>query len=124
MVRPERALTPAKERMSLLPLRPAAERVSDAEHDEFGDADSLDQQEGAIGAEKAQCAFSLAPPVKRQRAGNNFDKPKIFVRSRGEERRVPPPGRDDNGESADKRSALKCAAAGRSSNEDYVSVHD
>jgi hypothetical protein len=43
----------------------AAERVSDAEHDNLGDGNGLDEQEGAIGAEDAQCAFGLAPPVKR-----------------------------------------------------------
>jgi hypothetical protein len=38
-----------------------AERVSDAEHDDFGNDDALDEQEGAIGAEDAQRAFNLAP---------------------------------------------------------------
>ena len=43
-------------------LRPAmAKRVSDAEHDDFGDDDALDEQEGAIGAEDPQRAFDLAP---------------------------------------------------------------
>jgi len=32
-------------------LPPAAERVSESEHDDFGDGDALDKQEGAIGAE-------------------------------------------------------------------------
>jgi hypothetical protein len=42
-------------------LRPAmAERVSDAEHDDFGDDDALDQQEGPIGAKDAQRALNLA----------------------------------------------------------------
>ena len=45
-----------------------AERVRDAEHDDFGDDDALDEQQGAIGAEDAQRAFSLAPPVERQLA--------------------------------------------------------
>ena len=107
----------------LLP-RAAAERVSESEHDDFGDRDALDEQEGAIGAEDPQRAFDLAPPVKRQFAGDDFDELKICVRSRREEGRVPPPGRDDNGESADERSALECAAAGRSPNEYQVSLHD
>ena len=98
-------------------LRPAAKRVSDAEHDDFGNGDGLDEQQGAIGAEDAQRAFGLAPPIKRQYAGDDFDEPKIFVRSRREERCVPPPGRDDNRESADECRALECAAAGRSPNQ-------
>ena len=55
-------------KMAVLPawdvclLRPAmAKRVSDAEHDDFGDDDALDEQEGAIGAEDPQRAFDLAP---------------------------------------------------------------
>src|SRR5712672_2470731 len=106
---------------ALLPA--AAERVSESEHDHFGDGDALDEQEGAIGAEDPQRAFDLAPPVKRQFAGDDFDELKICVCSRREEGRVPPPGRDDNGESADERSALECAAAGRSPDEYHVSVH-
>jgi hypothetical protein len=47
----------------------AAERVSESEHDDFGDGDALDEQEGAIGAEDPQRAFDLASPVKRQFAG-------------------------------------------------------
>src|SRR5215813_12625422 len=97
-------------------LRPAmAKWVSDAEHDDFGDDDALDEQEGAIGAEDPQRAFDLAPPVKRQFAGDDFDELKICVRRRREEGRVPPPGRDDNGESADERSALECAGCAANS---------
>src|SRR5205823_1713286 len=89
---------------AVLLLRPAAaEGVSDAEHDEFSDGDAFDKQEGAIGAEDPQRAFDLAPPVKRQFAGDDFDELKICVRSRREEGRVPPPSRDDNSESSDKR---------------------
>jgi hypothetical protein len=107
------------------PSSPAAtERLSDAEQDDFGDDDGLNEQEGAVGAEDSQRAFGLAPPVKRQSAGNNFDELKIFVRRRREEGCIPPPGRDDNNESADERHDLECAAAGRSPNEHYVSVHD
>jgi hypothetical protein len=62
--------------------------------------------------------------VKRQCAGDDFDELKIYVGSRSEEGCVPPSDRDDNGESNDKGSAFECAAAGHSSNEDYVSVHD
>src|SRR6202023_2500191 len=115
--------------MAVLPawdvlLRPAmAKRVSDAEHDDFGDDDALHEQEGAIGAEDAQRAFSLAPPVERQYAGYGFDELKILVRGCCEEGGVPPPGRDNNDESADKRSALERAAAGRFANEHHVSVH-
>ena len=76
----------------------AAERVSDSEHDDFGDGDALDEQEGAIGAEDPQRAFDLAPPVKRQFAGDDFDELKICVRSRREEGRAPPPGRDASAE--------------------------
>ena len=108
-----------------MPLLPAAaERVSESKHDDFGDGDALDQQEGAIGAEDPQRALDLAPPVKREFGGDDFDELKICVRSRREKGRVPPPGRDDNGESADERSALECAAAGRSPNEYHVSLHD
>jgi hypothetical protein len=32
-------------------LSPAAERVSESEHDAFGNGDALDEQEGTIGAE-------------------------------------------------------------------------
>jgi hypothetical protein len=32
----------------VLLLPPAAERVSESEHDDFGDGDALDEQEGAI----------------------------------------------------------------------------
>jgi len=39
----------------------AAERVSESEHDDFGDGDALDEQEGAIGAEDPQRAFDLLP---------------------------------------------------------------
>jgi hypothetical protein len=115
--------------MAVLPawdvlLRPAmAERVSDAEHDDFGDDDALDEQEGAIGAEDAQRAFNLAPPVERQYAGDGFDELKVLVRGCREKGGVPPPGSDDDNESADKRSALENAAAGRFTNEHYVSVH-
>lgn len=98
----------------LLLLPAAAERVSESEHDNFGDGDTLDEQEGAIGAEDSQRAFDLASPIKRQFAGDDFDELKICVRSRREEGRVPPPGRDDNGESADERSALERTAASRS----------
>jgi hypothetical protein len=108
----------------VLLLPPAAERVSESEHDGFGDGDALDEQEGAIGAEDPQRAFDLASPVKRQFAGDDFDELKISVRSRREKGRVPPPGRENNGESAYERSALECAAAGRSPNEYQVSLHD
>jgi hypothetical protein len=43
----------------LLPA--AAERVSESEHDEFGEGDALDEQEGAIGAEDPQRASTLLP---------------------------------------------------------------
>ena len=43
------------------PLPPAAERVSESEHDDFGDGDALDEQECAIGAENPQRAFDFAP---------------------------------------------------------------
>jgi hypothetical protein len=106
-------------------LRPApAEWVSDAEHDEFGDGDALDEQKGAIGAEDAQRALDLAPPLNRQYAGDCFDDPKVFVRSCCEEGGVPPPSPDDNQKSADQCSALESAVAGRSPHERYVSVHE
>ncbi len=62
-----------------------AERVSDAEHDDFGDDHALDEQEGAIGAEDAQRAFNLAPPVERQYAGDSFDELEVLVRGCREE---------------------------------------
>ena len=65
-------------------LTPAAERVSESEHDDFRDGDALDEQEGAIGAEDPERAFDLAPPVKRQFAGDDFDELKICVRGRRE----------------------------------------
>src|SRR5690242_13487276 len=99
---------PEPMRIQLLP-RADADRVSDAEQDAFGDGDALDQQEGAVSAEDPQSAFDLAPPAKRQYAGDDFDDPEIYVRSRSEEGCVPPPGRDDNGESTDERSAFECA---------------
>ena len=37
------------------------EGVSNAEHDDFGDGDALDEQEGAIGAKNPQRAFDFAP---------------------------------------------------------------
>ena len=86
-----------------------AEWVSDAEQDGFGYHDALDEQEGAIGAEDAQRAFDLASPIKRQRPGHSFDDLKIFVGRHGEKGGVPPPGRDDEGKSADERSALEGA---------------
>jgi hypothetical protein len=68
----------------------------------------------ARSAPKIRSALStLLPQVKRQFAGDDFDELKICVRSRREEGRVPPPGRDDNGESADEHSGLECAAAAR-----------
>jgi hypothetical protein len=108
----------------VLLLPRAAERVSESEHDGFGDGDALDEQEGAIGAEDPQRAFDLASPVKRQFSGDDFDELKISVRSRREKGRIPPPDRENNGESAYERSALECAAAGRSPNEYQVSLHD
>jgi hypothetical protein len=66
-------------------LPPAAKGVSDAEHDDFGDGDALDEQVGAIGAENPQSAFDLAPPVKRLFSGDDFYELKICVRSRREE---------------------------------------
>ena len=98
-------------------LRVASKRMSDAEHDDFGDGDGLDEQEGTIGAEDAQRALGLAPPVERQCTGDDFDEPEIFVRSRRKEGCVPPPGRHDNGESADECGALEYAVPGRSPNE-------
>jgi hypothetical protein len=77
----------------------------------------------ARSAPKMRSALSPCPPVKRQYAGNDFDQPKIFIRSRCEERCVPPGGDEDH-ESENERSALECAAAGRSSNKRDVSVHD
>src|SRR5260370_17267588 len=88
--------------------RPAvAKRVRDAEHDDFGDNNTLDEQEGAIGAEDAQRAFNLAPPVNRQDAGDGFDEPKILVRGCREKAAVPPPGPDDNQQCTYKRRAFK-----------------
>ena len=72
-----------------------AERISDAEHGDFGDDDAFDEQEGAIGAEDAQRVFNLAPPVERQYAGDSFDELKVLVRGCREEGGVPPPGRDN-----------------------------
>ena len=125
MVMPERLPTLWKVAYAVLLLPPPpAERVSKSEHDAFGDGDALDEQKGAIGAEDPQRAFDLAPPLKRQFAGDDFDELKICVRSRRVKGRVPPPSRDDNGESADERSALECAVAGRSPYEHHVSLHD
>jgi hypothetical protein len=124
MSKPFWCCSPASTPHAVLLLLPAAERVSESEHDAFGNGDALDEQEGAIGAEDPQRAFDLAPPVKRQFAGDDFDELKICVRGYREEGRVPPPGRDYNGERADERSALECAAAGRSPNEYHVSLHD
>jgi len=100
-----------------------AEWVSDAEQDGFGYHDALDEQEGAIGAEDAQRAFDLAPPIKRQRPGHSFDEMKVFVGRHGEKGGVPPPGRDDEGKSADERSALEGTEAGGSPREHEMSVH-
>jgi hypothetical protein len=100
----------------------AAERKSDAEHDEFGDG--LDQQQSTIGAEDAQCAFGLTPPVKRQQAGDDFNQLKIFVCSRRKKRRVRPPSGGYYGKTADECCALERAAACRSTNEPDVLVHD
>jgi hypothetical protein len=119
-----RRLSIEKSRIAVVLPSASAERVGESEHDDFGDGDALDKQERAIGAEDPQRAFDLAPPVKRQLAGDDFDELKICVRSRRKEGRVPPPGRDDNGESADECSALECAAAGRSPNQYHVSLHD
>lgn len=110
----------------LLPffLQPAtAERMSDAEQDHFGQDDGLDEQEGTVGAENSQRAFSLTPPIKRQSGGDDFDEPKVFVRSGREEGCVPPPSRNDNCKGAAERRALECAAAGGSPDEDQVPVH-
>ena len=72
----------------------------------------------ARSAPKIRSALStLLPQSNGNFAGDDFDELKICVRSRREEGRVPPPGRDDNGESADERSALECAASGCSPNE-------
>src|ERR1700693_3085485 len=101
----------------------AAKRVRDAEHDDFGDNDTLDEQEGAIGAKDAQRAFNLASPVNRQDAGDDFDEPKVLVRGCREEGSVPPPRPDDNQEGANKRSTFENAVAGRFANERDVSVH-
>src|SRR5438045_9566472 len=99
MVTPERLPTLWKVAHAVLLLpSAAAERVSESEHDDFGDGDALDEQEGAIGAEDPQRALDLAPKVKRQFAGDDFDELKICVRSRREEGRAPPPGRDASAE--------------------------
>src|ERR1700680_2995748 len=104
--------------------RPAvAKRVRDAEQEDFGDNNTLDEQEGAIRAEDAQRAFNLAPPVNRQDRGDGFDEPKFLVRSCREEGGVPPPGPDDNQGGTNKRSAFENAVAGRFGNERHVSVH-
>ena len=91
--------------------------MSDAEHDDFGNDDALDEQEGAIGAENAQRAFNLAPPVEWQYAGDGFDELKVLVRGCREERGVPPPGCYNDDKSADKRCTLERAAAGRFADE-------
>src|SRR5262249_3489418 len=91
----------------------AGEKMGDAQHNNLRYRNRLDKQEGAIGTEDPRCAFGLTPPVKRQRTGADFDEPKIFVRSRRQERCVPPPGSDDNRESADERRALESATASR-----------
>src|SRR5215472_7713144 len=78
----------------------------------------------ARSAPKIRSALStLAPPVKWQFAGDDFDELKICVRSRREDGRVPPPSRDDNAEGADESSALECAAAGCSPDEHHVPLH-
>ena len=124
MVRPEQLSTFWKvaHAVFLLSLE-AAERVSESEHDAFGDGDAFDEQEGAIGAENPQRAFDLAPPLKGQFAGDDFYELKVCVRSRREKGR-PPPGCDDNCESADERCALECAVPGCSPNEYHVSLYD
>jgi hypothetical protein len=61
------------------------EKMGDAEHNNLGDSNRLNEQEGAIGTEDPQCAFGLTPSVKRQRTGADFDEPKIFVRGRRQE---------------------------------------
>ena len=48
--------------------------------DQAGRTFTLDEQEGTIGAEEAQRAFNLAPPVERQYAGDGFDELKVLVR--------------------------------------------
>ena len=47
---------------TVLVLPSAAERVSESEHDDFGDSDALDEQEGAIGAKDARSALSTLLP--------------------------------------------------------------
>jgi hypothetical protein len=68
-----RRLSIEKSRIAVVLPSASAERVGESEHDDFGDGDALDKQERAIGAEDPQRAFDLAPPVKRQLAGDDFD---------------------------------------------------
>jgi hypothetical protein len=52
------------------------------EHNNLGDSNPYNEQEGTIGTEDPQCAFGLTPTVKRQRTAAVFDEPKIFVSCR------------------------------------------
>jgi hypothetical protein len=61
MARSERLPTFWKVAHAVLLLPPAAERVSESEHDDFGNGDALDEQEGAIGAEDPQRLSTLLP---------------------------------------------------------------
>ena len=53
MMRPEQLSTLWKVAHAVFFLSAAAERISESEHDDFGDGDAFDEQEGAIGAEYA-----------------------------------------------------------------------
>src|ERR1700738_2948473 len=49
-----------------LGLSAAAEGIVNGEHYEFGERDTLDQQERPVRSENAERAFGLARPVRRQ----------------------------------------------------------
>ncbi len=110
----EIAALPAETVPRCLSRPAAAKRMRDAEHDDFGDGNTLDEEEGAIGTEDAQRALNLASPVNRQETGGGFDESKVLIRRSRQEGSVPPPGPDDNHKSTDQRSALEDAAASRS----------
>src|SRR5439155_24591774 len=106
-----------------LALWSASERIGNGQHDELSERDTLDQQEGAVGAKNAERAFGLARPVRRQQTRGHFDKPKVLVCSCRQKRGIPKPDRNDDDEGSDKRGRLKRPAPGPRCDEDHLSIH-
>ena len=67
-----------------LGLSAAAEGIVNGEHYEFGERDTLDQQERPVRSENAERAFGLTRPVRRQQMRDCLNNAEILVCGRRE----------------------------------------